>query len=58
MSENDRINLLTGLRQMNKLRNGIVHRGAEPDAIATAAAIRGAALFVCKMWVYELERAT
>jgi hypothetical protein len=58
MSESDRVDLLTELRRMNTLRNGVVHRGAEPDAIATVAAIRAAALFVCKMWLNELERAT
>lgn len=58
MSEHDRVDLLTELRRMNTLRNGVVHRGADPDAIATAAAIRAAALFVCKMWLRELQRAT
>jgi hypothetical protein len=57
MSEDERIDLSTELRRMNTLRNDVVHQGAEPDAIATAAAIRSAALFVCKMWLYELGRA-
>jgi hypothetical protein len=58
ISENDRLELLTELRQMNTLRNRVVHRGAEPDAVAAAAAIRAAALFVCKMWLCELEPAS
>jgi hypothetical protein len=58
MSENERIDLLTELRKMNTLRNAVVHRGVEPEAAATAAGIRSAALFVCKMWLGELERVT
>lgn len=56
MSQDERVDLLTELRQMNSLRNGVVHRGTEPTAAAAAAAIRAAARFTCQIWLRQLER--
>jgi hypothetical protein len=46
-----RAELLAELRNMNSLRNRVVHRGEEPEAPATAAALRAAAAFVCATWL-------
>jgi len=50
-----RADLLVQLRRMNSLRNAIVHRGAEPEAAAAAAAIRAATSFVCQIWLSQLK---
>lgn len=56
MQQDDRVELLTELRRMNGLRNGVVHRGTEPTAIEAAAAIRAAAVFTCQIWLAQLGR--
>jgi hypothetical protein len=55
VAKEDRANLLGELKRMNSLRNSVVHRGAEPEAAATAMALRAAATFICKMWIASLE---
>jgi hypothetical protein len=50
-----RTSLLAELRRMNSLRNAVVHRGTEPDAVAAASALRAAASFVCQMWLSQID---
>lgn len=47
--------LLTELRRMNSLRNAVVHRGTEPDAVAAAAGLRAAASFICQLWLSQIN---
>ncbi|WP_437954410.1 hypothetical protein WME76_22715 [Sorangium sp. So ce119] len=55
VSQQEKLELLTQLRNMNSLRNRVVHAGEEPDPDAAAAALRTAARFVCKIWLAEFE---
>jgi hypothetical protein len=54
LSQNEKLSLLTQLRNMNGLRNRVVHVGEEPDSPAAAAALQAAAMFVCKVWLATL----
>lgn len=55
LGQQEKLSLLTQLRNMNGLRNRVVHVGEEPDSSTAAAALQAAAMFVCKVWLATLE---